>query len=94
MLCQDCPKKEICYELCKEAEEHVRQDEVYQREKTIGLPSHGDFPELTSNIPLTKREKQILTLLGQKLPRKDICQLLNISRGNLRWYLNKLKKKF
>lgn len=33
MLCQDCPKKETCTELCEKAERHIRKDHVSQREK-------------------------------------------------------------
>ncbi len=37
MLCQDCPKRESCAELCAKAERYVGQDEKkYQRERTYG----------------------------------------------------------
>ncbi len=93
MLCQDCPKKVSCSNSCPELESHLKQIEVRQREKLIGLPRYGKLPELISNIPLTKRERQILTLLGQGLSRKDICQLLEINRHLLRMHILNLKKK-
>ena len=36
--------------LCPEAELYVCQDEVSLRELPIGLPQHGRFPDLVSNI--------------------------------------------
>jgi DNA-binding NarL/FixJ family response regulator len=95
MLCQECSKKLICKELCTEAEAYVDQDHVSQREKTIGLPKYSKFPvDQVSNIPLTKREKEILTLLGKGLCRADVCQLLNITRQQLRVHIANLKKKY
>ncbi len=93
MLCQDCSKKPTCTELCPEAEAYVGQDHISQRELTIGLPRQGELPDLVSNTHLTKREKEILALLGRGLNRQDICQLLSISRKNLRVCLTKLRKK-
>jgi DNA-binding NarL/FixJ family response regulator len=93
MPCQDCPKRHLCSELCPEAELIVSQDEVSLRELPIGLPRHGSFPDLISNIPLTEREKQIVTLLGQGMDRDVICKLLNITRGNLRIVICRLRKK-
>ncbi len=38
MLCQDCPEKPTCTELCPEAEEYVSQDHVslHKQSPTIG----------------------------------------------------------
>ncbi len=93
MLCQDCSKKPTCTELCPEAEEYVSQDHVSQRELTIGLPRRGELPDLVSNTHLTKKEKEIVTLLGRGLNRSDICQLLDISRVALRNAIKRMRKK-
>ena len=55
MLCQECPEKPTCTELCLEAEAYVDQDHVSQRELTIGLPRQGKLPDLVSNTHLTKK---------------------------------------
>jgi len=94
MLCQDCPTYNSCLKLCPEAEVYVDQDYVGLRELPIGLPMYGEMPEPISNIPLTKMEKKILTLIGQGLNRSEVCKLLKISRHNLRERLFRLPKKF
>jgi DNA-binding CsgD family transcriptional regulator len=93
MLCQDCPDRNSCLKLCSRAEIYVSQDYVGLRELPIGLPMYGEMPEPISNIPLTKMEKKILTLLGQGLTRADVCEVMNITRGCLRWHLDRLRKK-
>ncbi|KKL56481.1 hypothetical protein LCGC14_2244990 [marine sediment metagenome] len=93
MLCQDCSKKPTCVELCPEAEAYVSQDHVSQRELAIGLPRKGKLPDLVSNTHLTKKEKEIVTLLGRGLNRADICQLLDMSRDALRTMIKKTRKK-
>ena len=93
MLCQDCPKRSMCEELCPDAERYVGQDEVVQREKPIGLPRTKGFPDLVSNTPLTKKERQIVTLLRSGLDRGEVCQLIGITRHALREAIRRLKKK-
>ena len=93
MLCQDCDKRDRCTELCKEAEEYANQDYVCQKELTIGLPKLKEPLELFSNVYLTKREKEIVTLLGRGLNRADVCQVLNITRSALRINIYRLRKK-
>jgi hypothetical protein len=93
MLCKECVKRETCKKLCGPAKRYADQDEVKLRELTIGLPMYGNLPENVSNIPLTKMEKKIVTLLGQKLTRGDICKLLKLNRLSLRLHLFRLRKK-
>ena len=93
MLCQECSEKPTCTELCLEAEAYVDQDHVSQRELTIGLPRQGKLPDLVSNTHLTKKEKEIVTLLGKGLNRSDICQVLDISRVALRNSIKRMRKK-
>ena len=94
MLCKTCDKREYCSDLCPEAELYVKQDNVKQREKNIGLPRFGKLPELKSNTHLTPREREIVTLLGKGLPRKDICQILDIVSHTLRNHIKRIKKKY
>jgi len=73
----------------------VNQDHVYQRELTLPDIQYNNFShfELISDTPLTKREKEISTLLGRGLSRKDICKLLKIKRYSLRRYISNMRKK-
>ena len=93
MPCRDCTLRELCSELCPEAELIVAQNEVTQKELPIGMPKYGRFPELLSNVYLTKREKQIVTLLGQGMERGEICELLEITRENCRKIIQRLRQK-
>lgn len=94
-FCKTCLKKQSCKKICKELEEYLKKDiDVYQQEALRGdFPEDVSFPDWLSNIYLTKKEKQILTLLGRGLSRSDICQVLNITRLTLRVHLINLKKK-
>lgn len=93
MPCNDCPNRHLCNQLCPEAELAVSRDEVPLKELPIGLPRSGRLPNLVSNIYLTKREKQICTLLGSGLTRVEVAQVLEISISTVRSHLNNLKKK-
>ena len=51
MLCQECPKRETCRELCKEAEAYVSQDHVGRREclvKDKDTLTVSEWPEITT----------------------------------------------
>ena len=75
------------FELC------APQNQVPRREKIIGLTRHGRFPEIVSNIYLTPREKEIVTLLRKELSRLQICELLNITREALRKSISRIWRK-
>ena len=96
MLCQECSKKETCQELCPEAEIYVDQDRIPQAELTVGFDITNYIEPLSfvSSIHLTKKEKEILTLLGKGLGRGDVCQLLEMSRDTFRVHIANLKKKW
>ena len=94
MLCQECPKKSECVELCVEAELYVAQDHVGRDElPTEDVDCIIDWPEPIKNIHLTPREMEIVTLLGRGLSRGDICELLDITRNHLRTHINRMYKK-
>ena len=97
-LCQDCPKRYECLELCTEAELYVDQDHIGRDELPMedmdDVDCLADWPDLIKTVHLTKREKEILTLLGRGLNRKDVCELLDITRGTLRWHVSQIKKKW
>jgi len=97
MLCQECPKKSECVELCTEAELYVDQDHVGRDE--LPMEDMGDvdclvdWPEPLETVHLTPREKEICTLLGRGLDRNDISELLGITRETVRSHIRNLRKK-
>ena len=93
MLCQECTKRDLCAVLCPEAELYVRQDHVGRDELPVGLPRPRKWPEFVEHTHLTKREKQIVTLLGQGLERVEICEILEITRENCRKIIQRLREK-
>jgi DNA-binding NarL/FixJ family response regulator len=90
--CLDCPSRSICQSPCPELELHLKEIECNAQELPIGLPRHGKVP-WSSSIYLTKTEKEILTLLGKGLSRKEVCETINMTRETLRVHLVNLKKK-
>ena len=100
--CSGCTKKRTCTELCPVAEEYVNQDYVPKAHDEdpcdqIGMDTtmvdYNWFNSIASSVHLTRRERQILRLLGLGLSRQDICYLLEISPHNLEQLIHLLKKK-
>ena len=101
-ICTNCPYRDRCKRPCTKVQNYIDQDYVGSKEF---INSDGDvsdmynniveeeWPDLKDNIHLTKKEREILNLLGRGLNRSDICQLLNITRKTLRNYIYKLRKK-
>jgi len=56
------------------------------------IDNHG-LPDLVSNIYLTKREREILMLLGRGLNRYEVVQVLKITKNQLRVHIYNLKQK-
>ena len=90
--CKGCPARNTCQSICPELELHLKEIEVPQRKKTIGLVRYGRV-EWGSSVHLTKTEREIATLLAKGMSRADVCELLNIKRKSLRDHLNRMKKK-
>ena len=95
MFCQTCPQKPFCSQLCPEAEAYVRQDHQTARE-FFSFPEarYSSLPDLPQNLPsLSKRERKIVTLLKKNCTRGEICELLDLSRQNLRNSILKIRRK-
>ena len=94
--CRACDDFAGCLELCLKAEEYVAQDEIKQREETIGIPVITESVNLNVAEPvkLTKKEREIVTLQSvHKLSRKEIAGYLRISRATLRQHLARIRRK-
>ena len=98
MLCQECPQKPFCSELCPEAILFADQDKTSQKEFLLGEPKYSNPGNLPIRPPedsrISKTEKKILTLLAMRMDRREISKLLDISRNNLRVRLHGVKRKF
>ena len=98
MLCQECPQKPFCSELCPEAILFADQDKTSQKEfllRELKYSNPGNFPILPpEDSRISKTEKKILMLLAMRMDRREISKLLDISRNNLRVRLHGLKRKF
>jgi len=78
------------------AEKYADKDAVKQREETIGVPVIVESAKLYSGekISLTKKEKEILTLLSiYQFNKKEVAQYLDISRESLRTHLKNIRRK-
>ncbi len=95
MLCQECPQKPFCSQLCPEAEAYANQNRVARHEFfTISEPRYKALPDPPADYPnLSKTQWKIVTLLQKNFSRREVCVILNISRHNLRSQLSKIKAK-
>jgi DNA-binding NarL/FixJ family response regulator len=92
-LCTDCPSRTYCSTLCPEAELYAKQDEVEQKELTIGIPKYGKWPDALERNQFTPMERKILHALLDGKTRKKISEDLEISRETLRKHLGNIRKK-
>jgi DNA-directed RNA polymerase specialized sigma24 family protein len=103
-FCVECSKREWCISLCPEALLYVEQDnvdiaELLRHEPGIGWqPSTAD-KEIFENkkkalqaFEMLKKHQKVATLLRAGLSRKEIAQLLGITRENVRDLIRKHKK--
>ena len=92
-LCSRCKSRGFCSSLCPEAEIYVRQDQVTQKEVTIGIPKYGKVQEIFGTQNLSLRERQVLTFCVMGFNRKEIAETLNISRHSVRNHIYNMKPK-
>lgn len=79
--CSDCKAYPWCINLCKEASDYVSQDEINQKELTIGIPLFRSpvYDHCADPPSLTPRQKKVGKLLARKLTPQVASQLLGIS---------------
>ena len=92
--CSCCTSRWFCKELCEPAKLYVGQDYVYRHELPMELLPPKALPHVENPTYLTKTEQKIVTLLGQGLTRKEVCQHLEMRRVTLRNNLSRIKKKY
>jgi len=82
--CQQCRKYNFCVSLYPEAELIANHDYVEQKEslhsQTSDIFPQSFINEQKSRTHLIPAEKKILRFLAQGLSRKDIAQVIEISR--------------
>jgi len=98
LLCQECPQKPFCSELCPEAVLFADQDKSSQKEFLLREPKYSNRENLPIRPPedsrVSKTEKKILMLLAMGMDRKEVSKLLDITRNNLRVRLHGMRRKF
>ena len=92
-LCTNCPNKPLCSALCPEAELYVKQDTKSQRELTIGTPRYGNWPEPKEKALFTKMESKIIAYLLDGKSKKEIVEVLGITRHSLKLHIQNIRKK-
>lgn len=98
--CSGCLRRETCTTLCDVAEAYADQDYVPQHEWPTNpkilealVPDYNWYNDISSNVHLTKKERQIVRLFGLGLNRVDIRELLEMSANALEKAISRLKKK-
>ena len=93
-ICSECPHRQYCFVLCPEAELFVKQDEVPQRELTIGIPRYGGFAmDLRKREKLTKRERLLLNLLIEGNSFGESAQAMNITNNTVKVMVHNIRNK-
>ena len=95
-LCQECPKKSECVELCAEAELYVNQDNVRLMELPISGAEYGEMHwyEGRSVIYLTELEKKISKLQEKCFSPQEISYLLDIAIQTVYNNICNIRKKY
>ena len=94
--CRTCKQFDQCRQLCEQAERYASQDDVKQKEETIGIPVIIESVKMNvaDAVSLTKREREIVTLFSMyRFNRKEVAQYLNISRESLRQHIQRIRQK-
>lgn len=92
-LCTECTKRAFCSTLCPEAELYVKQDEISQRELTIGDIRYGRWPESPEKSIFTKTERKVIASLLDGKTRVEIVKGLGITRHSLKLHIQNIRKK-
>ena len=94
-LCQSCHSRSICTSLCPEAQAYVNQDEVEQKEETVGLSVYGrKWPQILRPIkPLSQKQKSIVALIIDGKSNEEICDYLKMSSGSFRSEVSRIREK-
>lgn len=60
----------------------------------VAQTTNRDVPAMTRNVPrLTKREREVLELVGQGMLNKEIATALSVSKGHIEKYVRRLNDK-
>lgn len=85
MLCETCPKRETCTELCPEADAYVSQDYVGRRESLVPSADISDVFENSAqkgwpDVTKSKKELIFLMYMCDGLTQQQVAEKLNVSR--------------
>ena len=95
-MCAECSKRALCRHLCPEANAYANQDQIFQREETVGIP-FGDFkfPDgIGRKFTFTKRQAELLSWLVRGKSRLQVCRGMKIDRREYHRLLNRMRQKY
>jgi len=79
-LCSECPRRNICTELCEEAEKYVNQDYVELQETLIDKPISYIEPPL-QNITKSNQEIIVRAYFVSRKTQTQIAKTLDVSQS-------------
>jgi len=82
----DCEKRNECTKLCSEAEAYVNQDNIPQRELSVGFPIHGRL----SREGMSKEEVIIKLYFLRRMTEAQIAETM----GCTQQYISKIVLKY
>lgn len=92
-ICKTCPSRYTCSSLCPEAELYASQDEVPQRELTVGFPVHGSWPKIRRPMkPLSETQRIVVSLILDGKSNEEICKSLEITKDSFRKQVSRIRK--
>ena len=104
-LCNDCHNRSLCKTLCPEAELYVNQDTKYTRDTILdaididNINKKAKFDinaverqRILENFSKWPKKLKIATLLDYGMDRKQIAEVVGITRENLRKTISRIKK--
>lgn len=95
--CEKCPTRDICTELCSEADAFADKDKVLQRHELLGDRIYGFQDsaakmELFQRLNLTPKQEKVVTLIAFGIPSSIIIDVLDISDSYIRVLMHRIKK--
>lgn len=92
--CERCPGYSKCNGPCPEVNAIIDEEEVKQKEMTIGVPIYGrQIIPLKPKVKLTFRQSQIIQMLLIGEQSSNICKTLEITKQSYQKLISRINQK-